>query len=395
MSESKNIINVMHVVGSLGIGGAEMMLVHYTKALGNRHFNHFVYCFGNDGPVRSIIENLGVTVNFGPHLPSIKNPIVFSFNLILLLRNLVFIIKEKNINVIQAHNGQSNKLAIFIGKILGIPAFPTIHSTMALIDSRSILDPRVFLKKMIDNIFLKSADKVLAVSSKIKDIVCQTYGLEEDKVLVIKNGILLNQEQSNINLLEEEFPKSTNKLKLIAVGRLVPMKNFSTLIKATASIISQGNKELLVLIVGDGPKGNVDEKFRLLKLINELNLNPYVKLLGRRNDVLSLMRASDIFVIPSQYEGLSVAMIEAMACGLPIIGSNVPGLSDFISNQKNGLLFPVGDSEALAKCILNLATDHDLKDRLSKGAKMSFEIDYDMQRNIFSLSELFHKSTVT
>ena len=103
------------------------------------------------------------------------------------------------------------------------------------------------------------------------------------------------------------------------------------------------------------------------------------------------MRASDIFVMPSRYEGLSLAMIEAMACGLPIIASNGPGLKEFINDLQNGLLFPVDDHKALAKCILRLSEDEDLRINLSRGAKESFKKNYDMRKNIAPLAALIQK----
>ena len=120
----------------------------------------------------------------------------------------------------------------------------------------------------------------------------------------------------------------------------------------------------------------------------------YVKLLGLRHDVIGLMKASDLFVIPSRYEGLSIAMIEAMACGLPIIASDAPGLSAYIEQGYNGLPFPAEDHKALSKCIRRLADDNTLRKRLSQGARESFEKEYDMRKNIKSLDMLFRKYAI-
>ena len=111
--------------------------------------------------------------------------------------------------------------------------------------------------------------------------------------------------------------------------------------------------------------------------------------LGIRHDVIGLMKASDIFVMPSRFEGLSIAMIEAMACGLPIVASDAPGLRTYIEHGQNGLLFPVEDHKAMAKYILQLAEDRNLRDRLSLEARESFEKEYDMRNNIKSLDMLF------
>jgi glycosyltransferase involved in cell wall biosynthesis len=108
---------------------------------------------------------------------------------------------------------------------------------------------------------------------------------------------------------------------------------------------------------------------------------------------MGLMKASDIFVMPSRYEGISIAMIEAMACGLPIVTSNAPGLRTYIKQGQNGLLFPVEDHKALAKCILKLAEDRNMRAKLSLGARESFDSEFDMRRNIKYLDIFFRQYT--
>jgi glycosyltransferase EpsD len=90
-------------------------------------------------------------------------------------------------------------------------------------------------------------------------------------------------------------------------------------------------------------------------------------------------------------EGVSLAMIEAMACGLPIIASDARGLKNCITDEQNGLLFPVDDYKALAERILRLANNKELRDKLSLGARSSFETEYDMRKNVKPLDTLFRK----
>jgi len=368
------------------MGGAEMMLLHYIWALGNEHYKHYVYCFGNDGPIRERIERLGIPVIMGPKYSSIKNPVKFAQSIFYLVKSIKNVVRDNRIQVIQSNSGYSNKLAIAIGKMTGVPAFPAIHSTMAFLDTRNIWDPRRYIRKAVDWMIYRISDQVIAVSQEIKEIIHQTYGLKESKVVVVKNGIIFDESASETVDLEKEFPNSANKLILIAVGRLVPLKGFDILIKAVADVIDQGFQDILVLIVGDG-----EERSRLEEMILVRKLDHYIKLLGLRHDIIGLMKASDVFVMPSRYEGLSLAMIEAMACGLPVIASNGPGLRDFINDLHNGLLFPIDDNKALVKCILRLSEDEDLRIQLSHGAKESFEKNYDMRKNIAPLSLLMRK----
>ena len=378
-------MHVLHLVHGLGMGGAEVALFYYIKALGMEEYDHYVYCFGPDGPVRERIESLGVPVFMGKR-DSIKQPIRFAISLFSLFQNLMVLIESKHIQVIQSHSGQANQLAVAIGRLAGIPAFPTVHSTMAFINKGSRWDLRVYLKKVVDGFIYRMAYRVLVVSQEIKDIVLKTYGLKDNKVLVLKNGIIWEDSSVVPVELKNEFPMLENKLKLLAVGRLVPLKGFDILVRAVAEAVNQGMQDLLVLVAGDG-----EERVRLEGLIRDLELDSYIKLIGLRHDVIALMKSSDLFVMSSLYEGLSIAMIEAMACGLPIIASAAPGIKDFIKNEQNGLLFPVQDHKALAQRILRLVNDEDMRTRLSRGARESFEKEYDMRRNIKSLDMLFRK----
>ena len=213
-------IRLLHIVNSLRVGGAEVLLLHYIKALGIEEYDHFVYYFGPDGPIREKIESLGIPVYKGKNRGSIKNPIKFCFTLFVLLQNLLFYIKDKRIHVIQSHLREANQLAVVAGKLSGLPAFPTVHNTMPFLDRRSIWDPRVYIHKAIDAIIYRIADRVIVVSEEIKEIIRQKFRLKSSKITVIKNGIIFEDSLTEPVHLEKEFSIHKNTFKILAVGRL-------------------------------------------------------------------------------------------------------------------------------------------------------------------------------
>jgi glycosyltransferase involved in cell wall biosynthesis len=93
----------------------------------------------------------------------------------------------------------------------------------------------------------------------------------------------------------------------------------------------------------------------------------------------------------SRYEGISIAMIEAMACGLPIVVSDAPGLSTYIKNEVSGLLFPIGNHVRLAECIMRLLHDNVLMKKISIGARREFDTKFDMKKNIKMLEIIYEK----
>lgn len=379
-------IKVLHLINSLITGGAEIAMLHYIQALGWEDYDHYVYSFGKDGPVRLKIETMGIRVHFGPQRISIKNPFKFCISIQSLVKDLLKFLRARNIDVIHSHLGQPNQLAVIISKMSGTPVFPTIHSTNAFEDARSRWDPRVYLIRIINSIIYRMADRVVIVSPEIRDIIKKTYRLDDAKLVVLKNGIIISNKFSQ-NPPDRQISANSNVvIRIIAVGRLVQLKCFDTLVKASAKIIQQGKADLIVQIVGDG-----EDRMQLESLIADLGVGNSVKLLGIRDDVIELMRDADIFVIPSSYEGLSIAMIEAMACGLPIIGSDAPGIREFINHENNGLLFKIKDHRALADCIHQLVSDGKLRTYLSYAARKSFEKEYDMRKNIIPLDLLFRE----
>ena len=379
-------IHLLHLVQTLGVGGAEVLLLHYISSLGTERYQHYVYCFGHDGPIKEKIDNLEVPVRMCPNRVSIKNPIKFGVSLLALVKDLLGFIRKRRIQIIQSHLGHANQLGIVVGKLARVPTFPTVHNTTAFVDRRSPWDLRVHLIRAVDAVVYRIADQVVVVSQEIKEIIQKTYGLKDSKVFVLRNGIVLGDLLVEPANLEIEFQARQDTLKVIAVGSLTYQKALEVLVRAVAELVEQGLDNLLVLIAGEGV-----ERLHLEQLTRDLGVENYVKLLGIRDDVISLLKASDIFVMPSRYEGLSIAMIEAMACGLPIVASDAPGLTDYIDHEQNGLLFPVEDHNVLAERILQLAKDEKLRNALSRGGRESFERQYDMRKNIKFLNTLFQR----
>jgi glycosyltransferase involved in cell wall biosynthesis len=383
-------ISVLHLLLNLEVGGAEVLLLHIIRALGTEHYKHFVYYINNDGPIREKLEALGVHVYRGERRASIIRPIRYTRSLMYLVSDLLRLIRTNQIQIIQSHLGEPNQLAVLISKLSGVPVFPTVHNPMAFLDKRSCLNFKLHLVRLANLIIYRLADLVLVVSIETKEVVQRAFHLNDSRIMLLKNGIVFNYSSGENPNSNEEFKSSTNKLKLIAVGRLVYQKSFDTLFLAMSELVNQGFEDFILLVAGEG-----EDRISLEKLIQKLKLSNQIKLLGLRHDIIRLMTAADVFIIPSRYEGLSLAMIEAMACGLPIIASDARGLRDYITNEQNGLLFPVRDYKALAACILRLATNKELRDRLSLGARKSFETEYDMRKNVKPLDMLFRKHAST
>jgi glycosyltransferase involved in cell wall biosynthesis len=120
-----------------------------------------------------------------------------------------------------------------------------------------------------------------------------------------------------------------------------------------------------LFVVGDG-----DQRAVLESQARSLGIEGQVHFVGFREDRLDFLRGFGALVLPSSLEGIPRCLMEAMAAGVPIVGTRIPGIADLISEQQTGLAFDVGDADSLAQCLRNLAADRALANRLAESAKL-------------------------
>ena len=192
-----------------------------------------------------------------------------------------------------------------------------------------------------------SIDQLLTVSSALKDNILRQIGID--------STVVPNMVGQEFHYLPSEQSKK-DSIQLITTGRLIPEKHFDMLIQAIANIPSL---PLRLSIIGNGA-----EKYKLQQLINKLQIGHKVRLLGHKSkqEIVTLLQQSDIFVLPSQSETFGVAYIEALACGLPIIATDCGGPRDIVTKE-NGLLIPTNNQTALEQAITRLSNNLNQYDR--------------------------------
>lgn len=215
---------------------------------------------------------------------------------------------------------------------------------------------RIF--KIIDRIMYSNYNNIIAITYKVEKNLREWIG-NDFNIDIIENGIDLKRfscaENKEFNFFED-FDKNKEKI-LIMVSRFVPAKNQNTLI---SSLKYLSNTRLL--LVGEGELIGKSKE-----LVNRLNLEKRVKFLGFRKDIPELLKYADLIVQSSNWEGLSLSMIEAMASGTPLIGSRVEGIIDLI--EKKELLFENGNEKELAEKIKTLLENKELYKNMSNYLK--------------------------
>lgn len=241
----------------------------------------------------------------------------------------------------------SCKLAHFSGRLV-----TTVHSTSNR--RRSTL-----IGRFIDKQIYRQYDSICCISDGVQQSFNKWLPELSRKSVVIQNGIDLTRFRT--------IPRSTNKRLIITtVARLVDTKNHDAVLRALAQLPTLDYE---YRIVGDGPLANT-----LRATSQQLGIDERVVFMGRIDDVRQALADTDLFVLVSKYEGFGLAAVEAMALGIPVIASNVPGLGDVVGqNGEAGLLVGPGNVDALAQAIKTLGSDSRRRALIAISAKQRSE----------------------
>lgn len=234
-------------------------------------------------------------------------------------------------DIIHVHFLFNLPLAVYIGERYSIPVVATEHWS-------ALMNPGNPAYLGIYSRYYKRTKNIISVSKILQKAIMERSGISSS---VIYN--IVSEEFFHTSLRKKSSPEiSKRKFRIISVGRLVALKHFELIIEAVAHLLSDGF-DVELDIAGDGP-----EKDRLADLITALDVASKVKLLGLlgKEELLSRLKESDMFVLASSQETFGVAFAEALSTGMPVISTSCGGPEEFI-NDNNGLLVPVNNLCAL------------------------------------------------
>ncbi len=226
--------------------------------------------------------------------------------------------------------------------------------------------------KFVEKICGKISNKTIAISNTMKDELIK-MGATKDNIKVIPYGVDIER--------VDKISQNPQKIDVLFVSRLVSYKNPDVLIKAI-QMVRKNIPNVNCYIIGDGP-----EKQKLFALTKELNLEENVKFTGfmESEEIFSFMKSSKIFVFPSTVEGFGMVIIEAFACGLPVIGINSQSsrcVSELIEDGKNGFLLNKLDENMFAEKITLLLKDENLRNKMgNNGKNIANKYDWDKITN--------------
>jgi sugar transferase (PEP-CTERM/EpsH1 system associated) len=348
--EDAHRLRILHVISYMGRGGAEMGILKLIAGLGDGFEHRICTTRGFDADfVRSSFSEKKMYVAGSPDLK-------LQFPLFRLAR----IMRQYRPHIVHTRNWGAIE-AVAAAKLAGVPV--VIHSEHGYeIDMFAGLPMR---RRLFRRAAYAMADAIFAVTGELRDFHARQAWIRPERVGVMYNGVDTQRFapcKESRTAMRKELGLPEASFVVGAVGRLVPIKDHQTLLRAAALLPGTGI-DVRVLLVGSGPEcerlqGQATGAFE-----------GRVHFAGDSSRVPEMLNAMDVFVLPSLNEGMSNTLLEAMACGLPVVATSVGGNPEIIENNVNGCLFTPGDAEWLANKLKLLARDPALVHQLGTAAR--------------------------
>jgi len=289
----------------------------------------------------------------------------------LLIRGLFrywILLRREHFDVVETFTHDSNLLGLPLAWLAGVPVRVATHHGML----KDI--PRWREKTHTWIINHNIANILVAVSEGTRQRALKE-GVAPDRVSLIPNGIVpVSAKGVNRQDIRKSIGVGEDDIFLISVGRLVYQKAHEFLIAAMPEVLKEV-PNIEVGICGDGPLHS-----QLEMQIKSRGLAKSVKLLGTFDRIINFLAVADIFVLPSRWEGLPMALLEAMNAGLPVVATRVEGVDEVISDGENGLLVPAEDASALSHAILLLVHQPETRLRMGIAARQRIQRTYTTDR---------------
>lgn len=366
-------VNVLYFVGSLQYGGMEKQVVDLVNTLDRDKFSVTLCCMSRHvGPLLAFVNAdktkvvfLGFRLRYWPWS----------------LVKLICILKREQIDILHTHGYDPG----FWGRIAALMArVPVIitHEHGKTLWKRKY---QIWFERFAN----RFTDIRIAVSEDIRRLRIENEHTPPQKIVTIPNGVDVRKFEKSFSRkrIRNELKINPKDFVIGTVGRLTSAKAYNVLIDAF-EIVHKEIQNSILLFVGDG-----ELKSDLEKYVAKKDIKDHVRFLGTRSDIPELLSVFDIFVLSSDREGLPVALLEAMAAGLPVIATAVGGIPEVINDGWNGYLVPPGNADTLVEKIQWLLRDREERRKISKNARVTIKENYTIEKTTHRIEKTYEQFT--
>jgi glycosyltransferase involved in cell wall biosynthesis len=330
---------VLHLSGSFGLAGAEQVIVNLARHADTSQWRPVVACLLDprceDSPMLRTLRQLGIETA-GFHLRSRFDP-----RGIRLVRDFL---KQRQVSVLHCHGYKPDGYGWLAARRLPVARISTLHGWL-----RTDLNMRIY--EALDRwVFLRGFHRVIAVSERLRNEALHA-GHGGNRVLLVPNGLDLSRFPLRRGRTAGPLPLDPQDEIIGTVARVCREKGHRHLLLAATHVLRERPRARFVFVGGGAEEPNIRQRAA------ELGVAHRVLFAGLRSDVPQVLPQFDAFVLPSLTEGLPIALLEAMAVGVPVVATSVGDVPRLVKDGETGLLVPPADSATLADAILRVLAD--------------------------------------
>ena len=356
-----NKIKIVYIISSFALGGAEKLLLDLCRKLDKEKFEIYVCSMTGSGPLHGEFEKLDIKVTV------FFKPTKLGLGVIWQIFKYLKSIKPQIVHTHLFGGDTWGRIAAIWAKV------PVIIST-----EHNINLDESFVKKLVKLILSWFTNKIIAVSQGVKEYSIAIEKIKPAKIEVIYNGIDLNK-----FTFHGFKPLEINNIKAIVVARLHEQKGHKYLLEAMPMICKKYSNFILNIVgTGDLLK-NLKEQAASLGITNK------VIFLKQQLEIEKILPQMDLFILPSVWEGLGIAILEAQAVGVPVLASNIGGLKELIEQKKTGLLFEPKNPPAIFAAVDLLLSNPELAKHMVEQAHRQVQEKFTLEKMVNGYSDLY------
>lgn len=364
---------VCHVIHCLGVGGAEVLVDQMVRRCSQR-YRCVVAVLDDIGPLGIKLREDGFTVRHLHRQPGIDRSCAARLN---------DFAREQNVQILHAHQYTPFFQAMLSRGLFGsLPVLFTEHG-------RHFPDVPSRKRSLVNRLLLRRQDRLVGCGESVRQALINNEGLPEHRVEVVYNGVdldaLATSDPDARTRIRQEFGIADDDFLAVQVARLHELKDHQTALRAI-DLARRTAPNLKLLVVGDG-----EERLDIERTIADRNLSSNVILAGTRNDVSSLLAASDAFLLSSISEGIPLTIIEAMAAGLPVVSTRVGGIPEMIRHEESGFLTSPGNEQELAEALIRLVNDRMLRQQMADTGRVEAYRRFSLQSMLDGYDSIYQQ----
>ena len=356
---------------NLGVGGAEELILGASTALPTVGVQSGVVALTRRGPIAEEIAAAGVPLHLVAGQPGPRDPAAFV--------RLVRLLQRERPDVVHTF--------LIVAGIYGRLAAFAASVPLVLAAEQNVYARKPRRHALLECALAAKTYRVIACCEVVGRYYQQQVGVPTSKVAVIYNAVRFGRQPRATDGETARFALKLppDALVLGTLGRLTEQKGQRHLLQAVAALV-RDLPNVVLFLAGDGPL-----RAELEAEAARLGLADRVRFLGLRRDRATLYAAMDVFVLPSRWEGLSLALVEAMGAGRVVVATEVGGNPEVVQHDRTGLLVPPADSGALADALVRLARDRALRDSLGEAAATEARSRFSIDRHVAQLAALYRQ----